>query len=218
MALITITGYPCSGKTRRANQLKAALESRLQDPSYSGPQFKVKILSDDELNLTRDAYKGRPANFTRIYPQAHHDTTDSRTEKPARAALFTAMQRQMSQDTILIIDAMNYIKGFRYQMYCAAREQRLRVCTVSGPSFVGLQHSTHRASERSRSSLSRHQNYARSGIRPARTVIRTPQKRESLTSCVCPLPLTRVLADWTTCCCGTRSLRLWPAGTLPYSL
>lgn len=55
---------------------------------------------------------------------------DSRAEKPARGALFTAMQRQMSQDTILIVDAMNYIKGFRYQMYCAARELKLRVCTV----------------------------------------------------------------------------------------
>ena len=40
------------------------------------------------------------------------------------------MQRQMAQDTILILDAMNYIKGFRYQMYCAAREAKLRVCTV----------------------------------------------------------------------------------------
>ena len=56
---------------------------------------------------------------------------DSRSEKPARQALFTAMQRQMSQNTILILDGMNYIKGFRYQMYCAARELKVRVCTVS---------------------------------------------------------------------------------------
>jgi tRNA uridine 5-carbamoylmethylation protein Kti12 len=55
---------------------------------------------------------------------------DSKSEKPARGALFTAMQRQMGQDTILIVDGLNYIKGFRYQMYCAAREHRLRVCTV----------------------------------------------------------------------------------------
>lgn len=40
------------------------------------------------------------------------------------------MQRRMGQDTILIVDAMNYIKGFRYQMYCAAREMKVRVCTV----------------------------------------------------------------------------------------
>lgn len=55
---------------------------------------------------------------------------DSRSEKPARGSLFTAVQRQMGQDTILIVDSLNYIKGFRYQMYCAARELKLRVCTV----------------------------------------------------------------------------------------
>jgi tRNA uridine 5-carbamoylmethylation protein Kti12 len=59
--------------------------------------------------------------------------SDSRSEKPARATLFTAVQRQMSQDLILIVDASNYIKGFRYQMYCAARELKLRVCTVRNP-------------------------------------------------------------------------------------
>jgi len=41
------------------------------------------------------------------------------------------MQRQMGQDTILLMDSLNYIKGFRYQMYCAAREMKIRICTVS---------------------------------------------------------------------------------------
>ncbi|KAI0044213.1 chromatin associated protein KTI12 [Auriscalpium vulgare] len=112
MALITLSGYPSSGKTRRVTQLKAHLQQRLQDPSYNGPKLTVAVISDDSLNIDRNAYD------------------DSRAEKPARGALFTAMQRQMGQDTILIVDAMNYIKGFRYQMYCAAREFKLRVCTV----------------------------------------------------------------------------------------
>jgi protein KTI12 len=56
---------------------------------------------------------------------------DTRSEKPARGTLFAAMQRQSGQNTILIVDGMNYIKGFRYQMYCAARELKLRVCTVA---------------------------------------------------------------------------------------
>jgi tRNA uridine 5-carbamoylmethylation protein Kti12 len=30
----------------------------------------------------------------------------------------------------VIVDSLNYIKGFRYQMYCAARELKARVCTV----------------------------------------------------------------------------------------
>ncbi|TDL26087.1 chromatin associated protein KTI12 [Rickenella mellea] len=112
MALITISGFPSSGKSRRAGQLKTYLENRLQDPSYSGPQLKVIVISDHTLNIDRAVYG------------------DGRQEKPARAALFTTMQRQMGKDAIVIVDAMNYIKGFRYQMYCAAREHSLRVCTV----------------------------------------------------------------------------------------
>ncbi|TFY62553.1 hypothetical protein EVG20_g6662 [Dentipellis fragilis] len=112
MALITISGYPSSGKTKRASQIREYLETRLKDPEYAGPALTVRVLSDDILNIDRSAYN------------------DSRSEKPARGSLFTAMQRQMGHDTILIVDAMNYIKGFRYQMYCAARELKLRVCTV----------------------------------------------------------------------------------------
>jgi len=58
---------------------------------------------------------------------------DSRSEKPARGALFTAFQRHLGSDRIVIVDSLNYIKGFRYQMYCAAREAKVRVCTVRAP-------------------------------------------------------------------------------------
>lgn len=112
MAFITFSGYPCSGKSRRAEQLKNELEKRLAEPSYEGTALKVVVLSDDILGTSRSAYD------------------DSRAEKPARGVLFTAIQREMGQDKILIADGMNYIKGFRYQMYCAAREFKLRVCTV----------------------------------------------------------------------------------------
>ncbi|KAI5987325.1 chromatin associated protein KTI12 [Pisolithus marmoratus] len=112
MALITISGYLCSGKSRRAAQLKRHLESRLADPSYTGPSLSVVLLSDDTLNIDRSSYN------------------DSRSEKPARGTLFTAVQRNLAQNTIVIVDTLNYIKGFRYQMYCAAREIKVRVCTV----------------------------------------------------------------------------------------
>ncbi|KAI5120338.1 hypothetical protein M0805_009414 [Coniferiporia weirii] len=112
MALVTISGYPASGKSRRASQLKTYFEQRLQEPSYDGPKLKVIVLSDDVLNIKRHVYD------------------DGRQEKPARGSLFTAMQRSINKDAIVIIDGMNYIKGFRYQMYCAAREHRIRVCTL----------------------------------------------------------------------------------------
>ena len=56
--------------------------------------------------------------------------SESRLEKPARATLFSAVIRVLNKETIVIVDGMNYIKGSRYQMYCAAREVGARVCTV----------------------------------------------------------------------------------------
>lgn len=59
MALITFSGYPCSGKTTRAIQIKESLEHHLQDASYQGPLKRVTILSDDLLNLDRAVYDRR---------------------------------------------------------------------------------------------------------------------------------------------------------------
>ncbi|KAI6103519.1 chromatin associated protein KTI12 [Pisolithus sp. B1] len=105
MAFITVSGYPSSGKSQRAAQLGRHLESRLADPSYTGPSLSVVLLSDGTLNIDRSSYN------------------DSRSEKPARGTLFSA-------NTTIIVDSLNYIKGFRYQMYCVAREVNVRVCTV----------------------------------------------------------------------------------------
>ena len=66
MAFITITGYPSSGKTRRAEQLRAHLEARLQDPAYEGPKLKVVVVSDDNLNISRTVYSGKMS--LQLYP------------------------------------------------------------------------------------------------------------------------------------------------------
>jgi len=42
----------------------------------------------------------------------------------------------MNPATIVILDSLNYIKGFRYQLYCAAKEAGVRVCTVCNDLFV----------------------------------------------------------------------------------
>ncbi|KAJ9091053.1 hypothetical protein QFC19_009290 [Naganishia cerealis] len=112
MALITISGYPCSGKSTRAQQIKQDFENRLTDESYNGPKLSVEIVDDPSSKVGREAYD------------------DSISEKPARASLFTNVTRSLAEDKIIICDAPNYIKGFRYQMYCAAREAKVRVATV----------------------------------------------------------------------------------------
>lgn len=58
MALVTISGYPCSGKSTRALKIKEAFEQRISDPKYEGPINKVILISDDTLGLSREAYNG----------------------------------------------------------------------------------------------------------------------------------------------------------------
>ncbi|KAF8750958.1 Chromatin associated protein KTI12 [Rhizoctonia solani] len=121
MALVTLSGFPSSGKTRRAEQLKAYLEQKLQENSENEETkgWRVSVLSDELLSIPRSSYD------------------ESRLEKPARSALLSAIVRDLSKNTILIVDSLNYIKGFRYQMYCAAREVGVRVATV-GPARYPL--------------------------------------------------------------------------------
>ncbi|CAD6583746.1 MAG: hypothetical protein TREMPRED_003644 [Tremellales sp. Tagirdzhanova-0007] len=112
MALVTIVGYPCSGKSTRAVQLVSAVEKHLSDATYTGPRFRVVIVDDESNHIPRSVYD------------------DSTAEKAGRASLFGAVMRSLGPDTITICDNLNYIKGFRYQMYCAARESHARVCTI----------------------------------------------------------------------------------------
>lgn len=114
MSLITFTGYPSSGKSTRALQLEKFLQQKqaLASTDSSFKRMKVVTINDESLGLDKSVYD------------------DGRKEKPARASLFSAVQRHCNTDTIVIVDAMNYIKGSRYQMYCQAREIGARTCTV----------------------------------------------------------------------------------------
>jgi len=107
-----VTGFPCSGKTTRAEQLRNHIQNKIKDEEYSGPLKTVVVINDDALNILRSSYD------------------DSKSEKISRATFFTALQREINRSTVIIADSLNYIKGYRYQMYCAAREQSIRVATV----------------------------------------------------------------------------------------
>eukprot|EP01117_Protostelium_nocturnum_P001870 TRINITY_DN1238_c0_g1_i3.p1 TRINITY_DN1238_c0_g1~~TRINITY_DN1238_c0_g1_i3.p1 ORF type:complete len:230 (-),score=53.86 TRINITY_DN1238_c0_g1_i3:75-764(-) len=49
---------------------------------------------------------------------------DSHSEKMTRATLLASAERYINKDIILILDSINYIKGFRYEVYCRSRGQR----------------------------------------------------------------------------------------------
>jgi protein KTI12 len=145
MAMITLAGYPASGKTTRAQELVEYLRTRLADPSTppSFARLKPVLINDESLSLSKSVYDGAYTPFPPPVSTSspHTRRVDARAEKPARATLFSAVQRHLNKDNIVIVDAMNYIKGSRYQMYCAAREMQVRTCTVrflffSFPSFL----------------------------------------------------------------------------------
>ncbi|KAI4775604.1 chromatin associated protein KTI12 [Aureobasidium sp. EXF-3400] len=113
MPLILISGFPSSGKTHRSEQLKEYFAQRIsesEDPRIA--KLKIHHLNDQNLGLDRDVYAA------------------ARSEKDARATLSSAIKRDLTANSIVIADSMNYIKGFRYQMFCEAKAQRTPSCVV----------------------------------------------------------------------------------------
>ena len=92
MAMITLSGYPSSGKTRRAIELEKILGQQQTLP--------IVIINDESLGLQKSVYD------------------NSKTEKPARATLFASVTRQLSPNRIVIIDALNYIKVSAALEFC----------------------------------------------------------------------------------------------------
>lgn len=109
MPLVIFTGYASSGKTTCARRLAEALEARV---AAEGTGHRVVYHSDDTLGIARDAYR------------------DAAAEKHARGAQMAAVKRHLSRSTIVILDTMAYIKGFRYQLYCEAKGLETPHCVV----------------------------------------------------------------------------------------
>ncbi|KAK3900905.1 chromatin associated protein KTI12 [Staphylotrichum tortipilum] len=149
MPLIIITGLPTSGKTTRARELVAYLTSRVtppspsqqqpqqpsqssQPPQPSTPQYRIHLLSDTTLSIPRTVYDLSTPN------QPAHTRSANAPEKDARAALYAAVKRALSPRDIVVLDALNYIKGWRYQLFCEAKNLGTPCCVLQvGPGGEG---------------------------------------------------------------------------------
>ena len=107
MPLVVITGYPSSGKTTTTQKLCKYLEKR---------QKLVHIVSEESF-----LPKGQSKNSV---------FSDSIQEKEVRSAVKSAAMRLLSKDTVVIVDGTNYIKGFRYEIWCASKATKTTQCTV----------------------------------------------------------------------------------------
>lgn len=119
MPLLTMTGFPSCGKSHWATTIKAAFEDRIATSTESRISKMTCILINDEM-LGIDKM----------------DYSDSRREKSARGLLFSAVERYLGKECIVICDGLNYIKGFRYQLSCSAKALGTPHCLVSH--FVSL--------------------------------------------------------------------------------
>lgn len=105
MPLVVVCGLPSSGKSQRTEELRRALAS----------EGRAVYVVDDASVLG--------AQDPTVYG-------DSAGEKALRAALRAAVERRLSRQDVVILDSVNYIKGFRYELYCLARAARTPLCLL----------------------------------------------------------------------------------------
>ena len=55
---------------------------------------------------------------------------DSAREKILRASLKSNVEKHLTNQNVVILDSMNYIKGYRYELFCIARHVKSTLCLV----------------------------------------------------------------------------------------
>ncbi|OAP55909.1 hypothetical protein AYL99_10061 [Fonsecaea erecta] len=128
MPLIIITGFPCSGKTYRAQQIASSLASFVT-PSPNEPSISKRTI---QVVRSRHASSNDPDSSESIERTTLRDQiyNSASHEKTARAEEFSAIKRALSKDNVVIADGLNYIKGYRYQLWCEAKAVGTRCCVV----------------------------------------------------------------------------------------
>ncbi|KAK4232158.1 chromatin associated protein KTI12, partial [Podospora fimiseda] len=112
MPLIIVTGLPTSGKSHRAQQLHSYLSERIAS-SPENNKYRLHLISDETQSISREVYD------LSTLPQ--HVRSANASEKDARASIYAAVKRVLSPRDIVILDGLNYIKGWRYQLYTEAK-------------------------------------------------------------------------------------------------
>jgi protein KTI12 len=105
MPLVVMVGPPCSGKTFNALKIKTFIEKE------KGKE--VFLINEEYLSTVKEeAYK------------------DSTSEKMHRAKLKSEAEKFLDDKSVVILDSLNYIKGYRYELYCIVRNLKTRHCLV----------------------------------------------------------------------------------------
>jgi protein KTI12 len=89
--------------------------------------FTNRIAASTDLQVTRLQVHHINDEGLGLKPDVYHT---ARAEKDARAAEMSAVKRLIGRDSVVIADGMNYIKGFRYQLYCESKALHTPSCVV----------------------------------------------------------------------------------------
>ena len=110
MPAIIITGHPRIGKTTVAQLIALRAKRRFH---------VTNVVIVNEENVIQDRTKAE------CYVNSH-------VEKQTRSALKSAFERALasSPDTLVILDSLNYIKGYRYELHCISRSMRQQHCVL----------------------------------------------------------------------------------------
>lgn len=104
MPLVVLCGIPCSGKTRRAKELADYLQAH-----------------EKTVHLLQDDFTGSSKNVC---------YEESSREKTLRAKLKSDTERYLTEDSVVILDSLNYIKGYRYELYCVSKHLHTPHCVL----------------------------------------------------------------------------------------
>ena len=75
--------------------------------------MEVQIVNEELLGLNKTKYLSDPVQ-----------------ENILRASLKSNVEKFIDQKRVVILDSMNYIKGYRYELYCLARSAMTTMCLV----------------------------------------------------------------------------------------
>ncbi|KAI8611385.1 chromatin associated protein KTI12, partial [Chytriomyces sp. MP71] len=120
MPLVVMVGLPCCGKTRRAHAIAAALSAEVKAHNEAAREANAKA---KDGRATRPVFDADVAviNEEGVAADRNAAYKDAAAEKIHRGNLLSAVERLLTRDKFVILDSMNYIKGFRYQLHCVAK-------------------------------------------------------------------------------------------------
>lgn len=109
MPLVIVCGFPSCGKSTRCEEIKRYFEDVHKKT--------VDVISENNL-------------VSKFAPHKNLIFCDPSLEKALRGQIKSEATRLVGKENIVIVDALNYIKGYRYELYCMTKANKTTQCTV----------------------------------------------------------------------------------------